>query len=331
MANGRWKIVLTLTDAEGKKHQKSISRKTQLAVQQAAKAYLAKQGRKPSDPHTFSELVGVCKKERWKGLDEDTVIQYDYALERAAAYFEKVKDIRHIDTPMVARYVRALGDEKIGGRTIQIHRNVLRIALKYAEELGWIERNPVTDAIRLPKSAKPAEKRRLTLTEARAAIGSEADPEKALFWWLLCESAMRPVEASTFHKGRIVYSQDSWWVRVQESKTEAGEDRMVLISDELGKALYDWGMDPLFPNIWFQTSTHRRTTLRWWHAACDRGGFPRTDLYALRKLRITLWRAAGVPDDVVTKMAGHTDIGMAIARYDDVTRERIKRALEGRF
>lgn len=330
LADGRWRIVLVLTAADGTKTRRSISRKTQREAQQAARDYLAKHGRKATDPHTFEELLEECKASRWGSLATNTKIQYDRFGQRAADHFKSLKDIREITTPMVAAYIRGLGTSELSGRSVQIARNVLGIMLKHAAELGWRTSEEVWD-VRLPRSAKPAERRRLSYSEAKAVIEAEKIPERALFWWLLMESGIRPIEASTLTKTQLLYSQDSWWVATIESKTEAGEKRWVMISDALAKALYEWPHDPLFPTLPFETATQRRTMQKKWALAMRNAGVAYCNLYQLRKLRITLWKAAGVPDEVVTKMAGHTNIAVANERYDDVTRDRIKRALDGRF
>ena len=103
-----------------------------------------------------------------------------------------------------------------------------------------------------------------------------------------------------------------------------------MIGDALGAALFAVDGDGLlFPGIRFETAAQRRTTAKYWHLACDNAGVPRTNLYQLRKLRITLWIASGIEDDVITKMAGHTDIKITHEAYNDVTRERIRKSLTG--
>lgn len=329
LANGSWRIVVTLTDVRGKKIRKTITRKTQDAVKKAAKEYLLKNGRRAHDKHTVAELLEECQRSRWADLKPNTQTQYNRFGKAFADRFAELDDIRDLTAPLVSGWIRELSQGSQSGRTIQIQRNVVGIMMRHARELGWFEGGDIWE-VRLTKSAKPKPSRRLTYTEAKAAIEAEDYPERALFWWLLMETALRPIEASTMTKARILYSQDAWWVRVAESKTAAGEDRVIPVSDELGKALYDWPEDPLFPTMTFTAPGERRNTLRRWHRALDRAGVPETNLYALRKLRITLWRAAGVPDDVVQRLAGHTDIGLTINVYDDITKERIKRAFEGK-
>jgi integrase len=332
LADGRWRIRLTLTAADGTKSLKVITKPTQREVQAAAREYLAKRGRKATDPHTIAELYAECQQSRFAELSDSAKTQYAWASKRLLAYFANLKDIREIDAPMCARWLKTLAaDPDLSGRGIQIHRNVLRIMLKYAVELGWIQHNPCTSDIRLPKSPKPHDQRRLSYTEARAVIDNEQDPERKLYWWTLFETAARPNEVSRLTKADVVYSQDRWHIDITRSKTDAGV-RKIPLSDALGKALYDApGEWLIFPNHPFETGGHRSLMTRRWKRALETAGVTSTNLYQLRKLRITLWKNAGVPDEAIQKLAGHTDIRITNDVYDDVSIERIHRALEGSF
>jgi integrase len=326
--DGRWQIILTLTKGDGTKQRKTLTAKTQREVQAKAREFLSKYGRKATDPHKMEALLEACNRDRWAGLDADTITQYNWAAKRIITFFGSLADVREIDPPMVARWLQVVKGQ-VSGRGVQIHRRVLSLMCGYAVETGWMDRNPVPD-VRLPVSAKPTERRRLTYNEAKAIIEAEENPERRLYWWLLMETALRPQEAALLTKASVLYSQDQWWV-IGGMKTAAGKDRWVMISDALGKALYDLPTEGvLFPVMTFTTPGQRRNASRRWENACKNGGVPYTNLYQLRKLRIALWKAAGVPDEVVTKMAGHTNIALTNAVYDDVTRERIRDAFQGR-
>ena len=353
--DGRWCITITLTRDDGAKIKKTLYAGTQREVQAEARKYIYKYGRKATDPHTMSELLAECRAQRWNALSENTQAQYNLASKRIEAHF-KQKDVRDIATPTVATWLKSLatvereitpasskrgklkaegkGDpkpQKLSGRGIQIHRNVLRVVMKFGEEIGWIDQNPVTDALRLPVSAKPMPRRRLTYMEARAIVDAEKDVLRRLYWWTLMESGLRPNEASALTKEQIQYSQDCWWIRVGSSKTEAGENRMVMIGDALGKALYEVDCEdgPIFGVLKFANAGDRRNMYRRWEHACKNAGVPYTNLYQLRKLRVAMWMAAGVSDQVVQEMVGHTSIELTKRVYDQVTRDRIRKSLVG--
>jgi integrase len=325
--DGYWVVRVTVTRDDGTKYEKPFVRKKRTDAVQAAKDYLLEHGRKASDPHTMPELLEECQEHRWAHLDEDTIIQYDryggYAVER----FKDLEDIRDLKTPMIASYVRDM--EKTSGRHAQLARNVLRIMLKHATEIGWRDHTPVWD-VRLQVSPAPKPKRRLTYIEARSIIEAETIPERRLFWWTLMETGMRPQEVTLLTRESILYSQDSYWV-TGGIKTAAGKGRTVMIGDSLGGALFDAAPDEgrIFPNIRFVTGDDRRTVGRFLALACRAAGVPYVEPKQFRKLRVSLWRSAGVPDETVKAMIGHTDIRTTVEHYDEMTRERIKRALSG--
>lgn len=329
--DGRWKVVVTLTLPDGKKKKQPIYAETQREVQAAARELVHDRGRNIKIPHTMKELYEECQVSRWGKLDGDTKIQYDRYGQLAVNRFSALKDIRDLTMPPISGWVAemaAAGDSK---RHIQLARGVLRIMLKHAAELGWREPVPIWE-VRLPKSHKKViVRRRLSYLEAKTTIEQEPNQERSLYFWLLMESGLRPIEAVSMTKERLLYSQDSWWVISAESKTEAGEDRAIMVSDRLGGAIFDVPNEEIFPNLHFETGAHRKTMSKFWKNALHRAGVPHTNLYQLRKLRVTLWKSAGVPDEVIQKMVGHTDIRLTNQVYDNVTKDRIKRALEGQF
>jgi integrase len=323
--DGRWQIVVTLTAPDGSKKRKTICKATQRECQEEARKLLYGEGRTAKEDHTISQLIEAFKAERWPELSKGTKRQHSPAYKRIEKYFAK-SELRKIDPPMVSRWLKAMdADPKIGGRGIQAYRNVLSVLLGFARDLGWVETN-AAKGVRLPKSAKPIERPRLTPADYYAVVENEEDPVLRDLWETLGEGGWRIGEALAMQGSSIVYSLDLWWLK-GGSKSEAGKDREVPLPDALAHRLSNregW----LFPAPNEDRPLNYRHVRDLWAAALKKAEVPYTNLHQLRKLAISRWIASGLPDDVVKAWAGHSDIRLTKNVYNRLGKRRILESVQ---
>ena len=336
--DGRWQITVTLTRPNGAKIRKCLYRKTQREAQVAARELLANNPRRtaPSE-FTIAELFDYCEQGPWRKLSARTLEQYVHCGKRIRKKFGATK-VSDLSVPIVYRWCHELSDvPTLSGRSVQIHRSVLRVALQEAVFLGWIKANPAA-GWKLPTSidTRPKKRRRMTPEEIEEIIATESDYRAKMFFRTLFETGGRPSEVCALTSERLRKEDDlGWWLDLPGTKTDAAP-RMVHITDSLANDLLD------FPEPWFSYS--RRSWTEIWHRAQERMGWrePRTKfqrgkadedaptLYGIRKVRITLWKEMGVEDEVWIALAGHENVDLTRETYDKPTLRRIHRQLVGK-
>jgi integrase len=339
--DGRWQIVVTTTRPDGAKVRKTIIRARLEDAQDEASKLIATSARRATKPHTVQELIDVYKNEFWRegGIEAGTRRQHTPAYTRILKWFTQ-EDIREIDAPEVARWIRAMeSDPSLGGRSVQAYRNVLSVLFGHAEELGWMDGNPAKGR-KLRVSAKPAHRPRLSESDFRTVVAKEPDAVLRDLWQFLGETGMRIDGALKLNRTAIVRSLDLWWV-IGGEKTDAGRNRQVPLSDDLGNRLADREA-LLFPFV--QTPTRAeakagiqspprpfkyRHVLDLWTEALSRAEVEYTNPHQLRKLAVSRWIHAGMPDDVVKAWAGHSSIVITKDVYNRLGRDRLMMAASG--
>ncbi len=321
--DGRWSVVVTQTRPDGTKARKTLYASTQREVQQKARDLLATEGRTAHLPHSVEDLIRIYKAERWENLAPGTKRQHGPAYKRIQAHF--VADVRDIDATTVARWLKSMAtDASVGGRAIQAYRNVLSVLLGYAEDLGWREGNPAKGRA-LPLSAEPKIRPRLTEQDFAAILEGETDEVLRDLWQFLGQTGMRPNEALILKRSDVFRSMDLWWIR-GGMKTAAGINREIPLADDLAYRLLEreeW----LFP---FGTCHLLYNYVRdKWEERVRATDIPYTNLYQLRKLTLSRWRHAGLPEDAIKAMAGHTSIEMTDRVYVRLGRDRLMNAMFG--
>jgi len=325
--DGRWRIALTLTTPWGGKVRKVIYGKTQRECQANAHAFIAENpGRNAPCKETISALLAYCEAEVWPAHSQRTQEQYKAQVAPITAKFGKLT-VPALTTPMIYGWCKDMDKAGVGPRTIQVRRNVLRVALQQAVFLGWRKDNPAK-GWEIPVKVKPAAEPIISPSEVLAAIEAEPDPRHKAWVWTLWETGMRPSEATRTGAGNLVKVEGiGWWIDVPGTKTDAAA-RSVPISEELAQTLLDLG-EPWFPY------TRRRWT-ELWHRLQETQGLrakrtrkkrtpgkelPR--LYAIRKARVTAWGDMGLSDAVWANIVGHEDVALTRKVYDTVSRNRI--------
>lgn len=324
--DGRWQITVTLHTPWGGRKRVVLYARTQKEVQAKARALLS-QGRTKANEYTLAELWDVWEEARWPALSESAREQYRYAAKRILPEFGQI-NVTEITRPQIYQWTqRMAADPRLSGRTVQVHRNVLRVCLEHACNIGWLGENPAK-GWRAPIQAKPAPQKRLTAEEIDAAIAAAQGRER-LFLRLLWETAVRPQEATLCCSQHLLDEHGLSWLLVPGTKT-AKARRTVPLSPELRDALLE------LPEPWFPWQRRQITEL--WHRVQISLGWrpqrgkrgarvqpdqPLPTLYQIRKARIAAWKDLGVSDEVWAELAGHEDVRLTRAVYDRVSRTRI--------
>lgn len=305
-ADGRWQITIALTDVHGRKVRKTLYAPTQKEVQTKARSLIYETGRSAPSKATLEELIAQYRKVILSGMSDGAQRQYEWAFDKMP--FEKLVDI---DAPAVSRWLRSM--DSLSGRSVQVCRNVLKVLLEYARELGWVKEN-VARGVRLPRPAVSTPKRRISESEWLKVVDTEANPRYRAFWRLLGETGMRPSEAL----GLLEPIVDQGFLVIGKSKTMAGENRIVPIGKESSTYLKETPRP-------FPMDLHN--VERQWRKVLRDANIPHTNLYQLRKMRLTLWIAQGLPDEVVKELAGHSSIELTMNVYTRIPMERVREAL----
>jgi len=320
--DGRWQITVTLTKATGEKVRKTLYADTQGSVQEKARALIYDSGREALEDCTVGELIARYEKDELAGMSDGTKRQHRWAYPRIKAHFES-RQVSALRSPALSSWLKILASEKLSGRSVQIHRDVFRVVLGYALQHGLIKTNPAM-SVKLPVSAKAEQRTRLTWKDWRSIVNAEEGEIFKDYWETLGETGMRPNEALALTKSALEQVGPTWWLTVGRSKTAAGI-RQIPISDELAERL-SLREEFLFPT-WTGSRISYDNAQRAWRLVLKKAKIAHTNLYQLRKMRLSLWVAQGVPDDVVKYLAGHTDIRLTKNIYNRVDISRVSLSL----
>jgi len=323
LKNGKWRVVVTVTDVHGVKRPKTFERKTQREAQNAAHEFIQKQGRTPPAimPGTLAEAIDAVDSHLWKDLAPTT--RRNYKL-----YGEKIKlQLGHrrvvdVTSPEITRYLSQYANQS--RRTMQEHANVLQAAFSYAvSDLGWLEHNPVPGA-RKPKCTGGWDHTPLT-REDFDRIYQHLPEHTRLFFRAWAWTACRPSELWNLTPDRIISKADVWWFTVQTGKTEAAR-RWVPLHDDMAREL---NVDNPFPwlQIQFPLVTIRKV---WIQAFKDHNrGKPESEQlkytkpYSIRSMVLNEWRLKGYSDMVRKTTGGHGKIEVTKEFYDFPVMEEI--------
>lgn len=160
----------------------------------------------------------------------------------------------------------------------------------------------------------------------------EPSPIYRELFLFLAETGLRPDrEALDLRISNVVWKMDLRWVRVEESKTEAGE-RMVPIPDYLANSIVARleeasnaesngrvGSDVIDPLLFPSTVGTRlgyANVIRHWKKLVEASGETYTNLYQLRKLATREFRK-DLSDESLIALVGHTDISVTREHYLD--------------
>lgn len=329
--DGRWRIVVTLTRADGAKIKKAVHAPTQRECQAAARKLIGtNEKRAYKDARSITQAWETWEEEAWERLSPGSIRQHSWAKKRIIAEFG-AKDVTHVDAGSVLRWLRKLlASPALSGNSPKHLKSSLSSLLSFCQECGWIATNPARD-VRMPVGARKNPPRpRMSDATLALVVSKEPDPILADLWETLGQSGLRPGEALRLTSSDLPYQSDMWWLKVRRSKTAAGEGREVPLPDPLAHRLLE-REGALFPGWTKGTHSQYRELTRKWAEALDRAEIARTNLYQLRKLAISRWIAAGMPDDVVKELAGHSSIRLTKDWYNQVGKARLSECVFGRI
>lgn len=308
--NGKtyYRVKISLRDELNSVITKTFERKTLASAQNAAAMYLAKHGRTiERDPGTLAELFREVDHVIWSATGEKNRanmniyrVKWEKALGEAA--------VRDITSPILTRHLHAICKGQSASFVAKAAR-AIRQALAYAvSDLGWITSNPA-DYMRLPKGTK-GKFQYPPITQAEYdRVLALAPKRNRLLIRLVGECAMRPIEAARVRPEHLFTIHDRWLVRIPKSKTAAGI-RSVPVPDDLVKEI-----EARTDEEWEGIQDASESVRRWWRSVSE------TRWYDVRGWRIDEWRRLGVPEQLRSYLAGHTDPKFTQTVYETLTEE----------
>lgn len=189
-----------------------------------------------------------------------------------------------------------------------------------------------TQRLKRPKQAKALQAgRALTMDELRALLLSarEAPPEHYAYITTLALTGMRPVELRRLRREDLDLARG--WLRVRQSKTEAGE-RDVPLPMAAREALSTWlALAPPGGELVFGKASSKVRAGSWseraFHKVADAAGVLGVQLYDLRRTWVTMLRRSQVDQVVRMALVGHADAEVHRV-YDRPDQEDKRRVVE---
>lgn len=321
LADGRWRVRVSLTDEYGRKVTKEFVRATLVAAQRARDKYLAEHGREieaDAEPRTLKDLFEIVEEAIWARAGESHCKNMARYAEQWTSALGKV-DVGSLTAPILTR-VHVAQCEGKSRSYIGKHRLAIRQALQYAvSDLGWIQSNPAENIRLIRSEAKAKEYPPMTRAEyerMRQLAFDIAGPNVRLIIALMGELGLRTCEAVRVRPTDLESNADIWWVVVRHSKTQAGLRRVPCpdwLAREIQDADYEW---------WERSGigdpgNHVRV---WWRK------HSKTRMYDLRGWRSDEWRRMGISDQVRTALLGHTKTSFTQAVYESIEASDVAKA-----
>lgn len=307
LKDGRWRIALALRGEHGQKIVKYFEAPTLAEAKRKRETWLAQNGRLhlPSLSGTLSELFEIVRSRIWADSGADHRAAMDLYAKQWEQYAGR-SNVADLTAPTLTRIhvAQCIGKSS---STISKHRLCIKQALAFAvSDLGWITTNPAED-IRSPKPTPTKLTYPPMTREEYERMLSLAAPHLVVFFRLMGECGMRPIEASRVKPSDLHVVSDRWLVRIPKSKTAAGI-RSVPVTDELARLIEMIPDDP-WPGI-ADPVDHMS---KWWRQHSE------TRMYDLRGWRADEWRRAGIPDQLRTYLLGHTKTSFTQRVYEELS------------
>lgn len=320
-SDGLYRVRLTLTRPDGTRTVKEFAAKTKKMALAKREAYLIAHGRNaPALTASMRELSGMWLSAVEPTLKPKTLRSYRGAVKEIDAMFGETM-IGDIRLPELHEWLMRRAKES--ARSAGIIKSVLSLIFQFGVLRGAVASNPLAGVkFMFSKYSKSTIVRIKDEEELQNILTNIRDPEVRLFFEFLAESGLRPwKEAVHLTSDDLGYENGTFFVHVRESKTEAGADRFVPISEGLGERLRGkTGL--LFQSREGLKLQQSRASLRW-RQACERAGLESTPQpYSLRRWAITQWAEREVPVDVAKSWAGHKDSKLVLDVYGFVSRKR---------
>jgi integrase len=318
-SDGLFRVRLTLYCLDGTTKRKSFAAKTKKEAQFKRESYIRENGRMAKlKGMTVLEAMNNWEFSAWPALKPATVRSYRMLKDAFVRTFGD-EEISEIQTPEVFAWLKKIGDTH--RRTAMNYKAQLSVFFNHTRTIGVITENTIAGLrLKLPKTDSVT--RIHNSEQLKAILDRVSSDENRLFFAFLADSALRPwKEAVHLRAGDVGIKQDVYYVRVRDSKTEAGKDRVVPISDEIGRQLID-RQGLLFTSAEGQMMNQSKVS-KTWREACQKLGLnPAPQPYSLRRYAITRWCEMGVSMDVAKVWAGHSDIRLIIDVYSQVAKSR---------
>lgn len=317
--DGRWSTRVTVQLPGGRRKSKDIYGATQKEMQENAAEFKKNALQEITGDMSLKEL-----RTRWlevfgEGRKKATRTADNTAWKRCEDLHSL--SIQQLRRSMLSDYLNDI--YKDHSRTAEQVKSHLSQLLAYAVDREWLEANPLKEIVWRHKRKKTTYKK-LSRSEVSRIIGHDSIHRD--FWWLLAETGLRPwLEGIALETSDVFQAGASWWVLVRDSKTDAGENRVVPISNELASVLRT-GEGPLFLHAGKRLT--KTTASEEWGRLLDELGIPHTRVYELRHYANVQLQLSDAPEIVKRWYMGHTKGELALSTYGKSSPENMVEVIE---
>lgn len=277
-------------------------------------------------------------------VSESSFRQYRHRAERVIAGLGHHKVCR-LERHHVASFMADLGAEGLSESTRgNILRSVIRPALQYAMDNGWVLRN-VAAGVKGPKIKVVAKTDDTPeVAEVKAILAAAEGDRLYALAWLALKYGARQGELLNLRWSDIDFDAETINVRRSTTKTDAGARTLPLLP-EAAKVLRAhkvrqgaerlaaaaWPADDLvFTGTYYGVPGHALSPSHcreWWHALCKRAKVRRARFHSSRHAAATLLFEQGVDVSVVSAILGHASEAITRAVYLRVRADIKRKAL----
>ena len=273
---------------------------------------------------TFDEVATEWLSFKKPQLAVSTHRQYSYEVKRYL--LGKVEDLEGVTD----EDLQALLDTYLhfSPRTLQIIRNYLRMILSYALTKGYIEKNPLTKAVMIPKLRRKKRIQVLTVEQFDLLAASLEGEELALKTMLL--TGLRVSELLALQPRHIIGNalrveqslESRWGERIPTPPKSEHSYRTISIPEALAKNLKEIKASTF---LFDKGYTSMVSSLK---RKCVALGLPVMTLHGLRHSHCTYLLAKGVNVVAVSRRLGHHSPAFTLSVYSHLIPSMAKEVLE---
>lgn len=340
---GGWEGRITLEPGpDGKQRRKSVYGKTKADVQQKIKALLADQDQGvdlAAPRQTVAQFMTYWLEEIVKRHRRHST--YDNYEQKCRLYI--VPHIGHVyldklTSAHIQKMVNALSDTHLSPRTVYHALAVLRNALSAAVRQGYIARN-VAQLVDTP-SVPEFQGRVLTLDQVHTLLAHVETHRLAALYHIAAFRGLRQGELLNLTWADIDFEAKT--LRVAQSKSKAG-CRTIPLGSRLVERLRDhrrWQQEErrikgphwqehglVFPSE-VGTRLNRHNLNRHLKNVLADAGLPDIGFHDLRRTCVTLLLVEGIPEVIVMRIMGHSQIATTMDIYARAQLDHMRKALD---
>ncbi len=336
--NGKWQAQVSLADGTRKTFTANTKREVQVLLN-AARSDVTSGRLTTNEKQSVKEYLVWWLTTIQPSVRYSTHRSYELNVERVSRHLGKVRLDALRPVQIQEAYSKLLA-EGLSPRSVQMTHTVFHTALRHAEKLGLIARNPCDAAI--PPKAPRHEGRTLSPEEAQRLFDASENPTLRSLFVVMCTTGVRvgealglkwddvDLDAGTISIRRAIQRQRGDGLVFVEPKTALSR-RTIQLATMARDTLRDlrnlqatvadrphWQNT----NVVFASETgtpldpgnvsHRFQVIR------ERAGLPHLRLHDLRHTAATWLLQQGVHPSVVREILGHSTITLTLGTYSHV-------------